>query len=565
MKIRLRLLVDIVKNPRIYLSWVLILFLFVYINTQTFSQQLFIRSNQVGFLPNEKKSAIVLTNDRINDDSFTICKVNTDEIVFKNSIGSPVGKYGRFSNCYKLNFSSLSVEGIFYIKIENEKSFKFSIGNYLYNDIVDSLLIFFKIQRCGFNSPLLHDFCHYYDATNLILDGKELNEKKDMTGGWHDAGDYVKFLNTTAYAAYTLLFSYDFDNSKFNFDINNDHFPDILEEAKIGVDWMIKANYKNSMFVTQIQDLRDHDQGWRLPENDNLTSDRPGFLGIGKNLVGIYSAVMALAYRIFNKFPGYEEFANNCLTLAENFYSIREKVPDLDKSISGNYQDTKFYGKLALAAIELYLSTNNIRYLENAKLYANKAGSDYWWSWGDISSYADYRLAKIDSSFRKYIFNDLQHFSQTSKENLFGEAISDTWGSNSANLGISLQSILWHDLTGDTTFSYLSLAQRDYLLGKNPWGISFIYNIGSDYAKHFHSQVAYFNNGRLTGAIAAGPISKNKLDQYNIEYENPMDKYEIFQTKNSYYRDDRMDYITNEPTITANATAIFVFGYYSQR
>ena len=239
-------------------------------------------------------------------------------------------------------------------------------------------------------------------------------------------------------------------------------------------------------------------------------------------------------------------------------------MPDLDKSISGNYQDTKFYGKLALAAIELYLSTGNVKYLGNAKLYANKAGSDYWWSWGDISSYADFRLAKIDSSFRKYILNDLHHFSQTSSENLFGEAISDTWGSNSGNRGISLQSILWKDLTGDI-FLHLSLAQRDYLLGKNPWGISFIYNIGSNYAKHFHSQLAYFNNGKLTGAVAAGPISKNKLDQYNIEYENPVDNYELFQTKNSVYRDDRMDYITNEPTITANATAIFVFGFYSQR
>ena len=206
MKIGLRLLVYIVKNPRIYLSRVLIVFLFVY-------------SNQVGFLPNEKKSAIVFTNDLINNDSLIISKVNTDEIVFKNSIGSLVSKYGSFSNCYKLDFSSLSVKGVFYIKIEDEKSFKFSIGNNLYNSVIDSLLTFFKIQRCGFNPPLLHDFCHYYDATNLILNGKELKEKKDITEVWHDAGDYIKFLNTTAYRAYTLLFSYDFDSNKFNFDL----------------------------------------------------------------------------------------------------------------------------------------------------------------------------------------------------------------------------------------------------------------------------------------------------------------------------------------------------------
>ena len=68
----------------------------------------------------------------------------------------------------------------------------------------------------------------------------------------------------------------------------------------------------------------------------------------------------------------------------------------------------------------------------------------------------------------------------------------------------------------------------------------------------------------LPGGFAAGPAPKELLKNYNIEYET-YDPYARFQTEDYYYRDDRNDYIANEPTISANATAIFVMGYYSKR
>jgi hypothetical protein len=77
--------------------------------------------------------------------------------------------------------------------------------------------------------------------------------------------------------------------------------------------------------------------------------------------------------------------------------------------------------------------------------------------------------------------------------------------------------------------------------------------------RHLHSQIAYFHNGYLPGGLAAGPVTATALRQYAIPFEQK-DLYEKFQTDEAVYRDDRMDYVTNEPTITAAATAIFVFG-----
>ncbi|MFZ5519139.1 MAG: glycoside hydrolase family 9 protein [Candidatus Zhuqueibacterota bacterium] len=527
------------------------------------SSDIFIRVNQAGYLPNDIKIAVLFTNAELSGAEFNLVNSVNNTIVLAGPLQGKSPGCENFSFCYEIDFTDFHQSGGYYLQVRGRRSPEFRIHESTYDGMVDSLLLFFKVQRCGFTEPLLHKPCHYFDATSVILDRAKLDEQVDVTGGWHDAGDYTKFLNTTAYATYTLLLAYQLNPIKFTTDADQNEIPDILDEAKIGLDWLLKLIYKNDRFIVQIQDLRDHAQGWRLPENDKLLTDRPAFVGIGKNLIGIYSATMALAYRIWSNIPGGYAFADNCLTSAENMYSIHNDVPDVDKSGSGGvYQDSKFQGKLALAAIELYLATGRQDYLKDAKRLADAAGSDYWWSWGDINAYAHYRIAKIDTSFRKYLRDNLIFFQKQMNQHTFGEATRDTWGSNSTILGVALQAILWKDLTGEATFDTLAVIQRDYILGRNQWGVSFIYNIGTTFSKNFHSQVAWFNGNRLPGAVAAGSISRARLAGYNIPYQSP-DIFEKFQTDGAVYRDDRMDYVTNEPTITANATAVFVMSYFS--
>ncbi len=519
---------------------------------------LFIRLNQLGFLPNDLKTAVILSNSNLSGQKFNVIEEKSDEKVFTGIIPKSKTIYGNFRYTYMVDFSGVKASGTYYLEVNNNRSYDFKIGKNVYNELAEYLLKFFKVQRCGYTNPLLHGVCHIADATSLIEGGKVIDTSVDVTGGWHDAGDYIKFLNTTAYSTYLLLFSYDFAPQKFSFDENKNHVADILEEAKIGLDWMLRCNFENNKLITQVQDLRDHDVGWRMPENDTLRFDRPAFVGMGKNLIGIYSATMALAYRIWKNVLNYPEFADKCLNVAESLYSIRNNVPDVDSSGTGMYIDNNFYGKLALGAVELYLSTKKKEFLDDAKTDADSAGPDFWWSWGNINAVAHYRLASIDKKYIEYILKNLDQFNKTKSTNLFGEGATLTWGTNNTLLGISLQNILWKRLTNNNRYDSLEVFQRDYILGRNPWGISFIYKVGKKYTQHFHSQIAYFK-GELPGGFAAGPASKEFLKKYDIQVSDN-DEFKMFQTENAVYRDDRMDYITNEPTITGNATAIFVFG-----
>ncbi len=524
--------------------------------------EIFIRFNQVGYLPNDVKSVVILSTHSIEGKSVSIKNSRTNKNMFEYILGKSLGNYGNFRFSYIIDFSNLKTNGEYYFQFARQKTFNFKVGENVYNGIADSLLEFFRVQRCGYTNPFLHDLCHISDAAQLI-DGKiVINKKVDVTGGWHDAGDYVKILNTTAFSTYMLLFSYEFDEAKFSTDKNKNKVPDILEEAKIGLDWMLRAYYQKNKLITQVQDLRDHDVGWRMPENDAVGYDRPAYVGIGKNLIGIYSATMALAYRIWNTKLNYPEFASQCLKAAENLYSLNKNVANVDSSGSGVYLDKTWEGKMALGAIELYLSTNKTNYLNDATSFADLAGPDLWWSWGNINSLAHFRLAKIIPKYADYIRLNLEEFNRKKNDNLFGKGVALSWGTNVTLLGISLQNILYKNLQNDTTYDSVDSFSRDYILGRNQWGISFIQGIGKNFTRNFHHQISHFK-GRLPGGFAAGPASREFVEKSKMPLDK-FDKYARFQSNDSYYRDDRNDYVTNEPTITGNATAIFVYGVLSK-
>ena len=519
-------------------------------------KSIYIRTNQVGFRVNDIKTAVVLSTKPLDNEDFIVRNVKDKRTVYRNKFNDKVFSYAEFKYCYTLDFSKVKTSGKYEIVVNGTASYPFRIGDNVYDTIADSLLLFFKVQRCGPTHPYMHAPCHLSDVARVL--GEPGLGMVDVTGGWHDAGDYIKFLSTMAYSTYMMIFSYEFDKDKFGFDDDHNGVPDILEEAKIGLDWLLRANYSGDKLITQVQDIRDHDVGWRLPEHDTLRYDRVGKEAIGKNLIGIYCAALALGAKVWKEKFLYYEFADKCLATATKIYAIRNNVPDIDTSSSRFYKDTRFWGKLALGAVELYNVTNDPKYLNDAEVYGDSAKSDYWWSWGDINSLADYRIAQHIPRFAEYIYNNLDAFNIYKEKSIFREGMEFSWGSTNSFLGIVIQNILYKKLTGKTTFDSLATYQKDYILGRNPWGLSFIYDIGTVFPKHLHSQIAYFHNGYLPGALTAGPAPESLLKDYKIKRTNF--QYDKFNSADVKYYDDRMDYITNEPTIVGNATALFVFG-----
>ncbi|MBM4174947.1 MAG: cellulase [Ignavibacteria bacterium] len=242
------------------------------------AERSWIRINQLGYLEESIKIAVLVSKEDFTLSQFEVCNALTDKVELQSKNINKFGEWGAFKSSYRLNFSELKKSGAYYIKAGNIKSPVFRISDDIYNGAADFLLNYMRQQRCGYN-PFLKDSCHTRDGFIIYhptLDSTYI----DVKGGWHDASDYLQYVTTSANATLQMLFAYQQNPNSFGdyFDANSDagsnEIPDILDEAKWGVDWLLRMNPEKDFMFNQIADDRDH-MGFRLPTEDTINYGKP--------------------------------------------------------------------------------------------------------------------------------------------------------------------------------------------------------------------------------------------------------------------------------------------------
>ena len=166
----------------------LVFFLFLF-SCMNLEQSSWIRINQLGYLPQSKKVAVLGSKHNIQCTSFSLIDAVADTVVFKSDSPNFHSSFGPFAVTYRLDFSSVDRPGSYYVKTEFASSDTFQINFDVYNGTADFLLQYMRQQRCGFN-PFLRDSCHTQDGYTIygpMTDSTHI----DVTGGWHDAGDQL--------------------------------------------------------------------------------------------------------------------------------------------------------------------------------------------------------------------------------------------------------------------------------------------------------------------------------------------------------------------------------------
>jgi len=383
-----------------------------------------------------------------------------------------------------------------------------------------------------------------------------------MTGGWHDAGDYIKFLSTTAYTTYLLLRTFNLLASEM--DSISPAFSDILlEEIKTGVEWMLKASSIEERLIIQVQDLDDHNVGWRLPENDPLVSDRPAFDLPSRAQCGYFSAAIALAATTFREL-GEEEFSSACLEQAKAVHEMTKgDIPDYSTGPDSSYLDRSFQDNLALASIELFRATSDSTYYWEAVQRVDSMQNNMWISWGDLNGLVLTRMSEFDNSYVSDLQKMLSYFNEIAKKDIYGYPLETyPWGSAAVQSGIAMLSILYKELTNSDEFYQLAVQQRDFIAGLNPHNVCFIGGVSDRSTRNFHHQIAYLKGIPLRGAVAAGYVSLHRFNESGIKLKAP-DGHDLLQGQVAVYHDDVQDYLTNEPTIANNAQALFIYTWFA--
>src|SRR3954468_13042248 len=232
-----------------------------------------IRINLLGYKPSSVKIAVYVSKLQTSIPVFTLLDVATGKTVLKSNPGQPFGSYGPFIQSYRLNFSVFTKPGRYILKAGNATSPQFTIGEDVYKEAADFCLRYMRQQRTGFN-PFLNDSCHTRDGYTLygpMPDSTHI----DVVGGWHDASDYLQYASTSANATYHLLMAYRdfphaFSDSKLANGLDGKNgVADVLDEAKWGLDWLLKMHPQRDWMFNQIADDRDH-MGMRIPKEDTF-------------------------------------------------------------------------------------------------------------------------------------------------------------------------------------------------------------------------------------------------------------------------------------------------------
>ncbi|GAC1425195.1 MAG: glycoside hydrolase family 9 protein [Chitinophagaceae bacterium] len=561
--------------------------------------QSWVRINQLGYTSAGVKVAVWASKENDLPASFHLTDARTEAIVYTAGTDKPYGMYGPFTQTLRLEFSSFTKPGKYYIQCGTARSPVFMIGDDVYNGTADFPLNYMRQQRSGYN-PFLEDSCHTGDGYTMYGPMPDTT-RIDVAGGWHDATDYLQYVTTSANATWHLLAAYrDFprvftDKYSANGLQGNNGTADVLDEAKWGLDWLLKMHPRKDWLFNQLADDRDH-AGFRLPTLDSVDygvgkgKGRPVYFatgqpqGLGKyrnhstgvaSAAGKFSSAFALGALVYaNRDKGLSQLladkSFSAYQLGLDKPGVCQTAPNREPYF---YEEDNWTDDMELAAASLYRLTKDKKYFIQSLDYSTKETVTPWmgadtakhYQWYPFFNFGHYELAEnADKKSRAllvaYYKEGIERVWKKASQNAFFRGVPFIWCSNNLTVSFTIQCYLYRTLSGDEQYAELEQAGFDWLFGCNPWGKSMVYGLpaNGNTPRHPHSSLSVLKHYDLNGALADGPVYGSIYRNLRgLKLYNP-DEYAEFQSDLVVYHDDAGDYSTNEPTMDGTASLVYL-------
>ena len=521
-----------------------------------------IRINQLGYRNNDIKVAVLLSRKPLSLKSFKIIDIESGKVAMTFDNVLRTDPLDSFVSCYRLPFTNLKKSGIYRIIAGKTVSPDFRIADNVYDGSADFLLNYMRQQRSGYN-PYVKDSCHTHDGYEIY--GKSTDSVHvNVTGGWHDAADYLQYVTTSATATYQMLFSYSENPASFGDKYlssglpGSDGMADVLNESKWGLDWLLKMNPKPGIMYNQIADDRDH-IGFRFPNNDTAHygkgTERPVYFCTGKpqglfkyknrttgiaSTAGKFASAFAKGATVFENIdPKYSELLYSRAVAA---FSFGLDNPGVCQTAPGTapyfYAEDNWVDDMELAAVELFKLTKETRYLDYALEFGRKEEVTPWMGSDTANHYQWYPFVNMghlsvarqqknidDREFAGFMKKGLVRTEVKAEKNPFHVGIPFIWCSNNLVVALITQAHLYSEITGDYSFAEMEAAHRDWLFGCNPWGTSMIVGLPEkgDWPKSSHSSYVV-KGGQVYGGLVDGPVYPSIFNSLKFIYLSQKDR-----------------------------------------
>jgi endoglucanase len=464
-------------------------------------------------------------------------KTNTPIMDLKNDIHhfvymNFIGYYNNY-RYYTANFSDFTPTNpnnafIVHSAQKDTRSLPFHIQDNPYNETgMRTMLNFLKVQRCGVAVPMYHEICH-------LSDGQDIG--KNLTGGWHDAGDYNKYSLNTAYTIYNLIETYNLTHNAIDDDEND--IPDILDEAKWGLDWLVKMQDDDGGIFNRIFSGFGY---WGLPENEDTQRETNTEKYSGT--AAAFAAVTAFSSLIFRGFNA--TYADELLSKSELAFNWLFSNPiNFQQQEFGEYPGNNH--TIGWAGAELYRATKNSDYLSVALSFLNYTTqpTEYFTNWMDNNLLGLYSLMNnvdeiTNTSILNFLIRNYDKIRTGCAINAFGipNPAQTSWGINSKIMNHFRDAFYLYLFTKNITYAQSCLQDFNWIVGDNPWNVCFISGLGIKNVVYPHTRI-----GRtINGGVVPGPIAYSRNSTYYIDtYEGESWKF-------------------NEYTIDSNSEALLCY------
>lgn len=411
-----------------------------------------------------------------------------------------------------------------------------------YGDALKLSLYFFDANQCGADDNVLtwRGKCHTYDAEASLSSAKGLSSSSvaaikaanggldtvDVSGGYHDAGDHLKFSNTMGYSCTNLAWSYFENPDSYKETGSEDHLLYILKKM---CDYFMKVTYLDDSgnviaFCYMVGDDQDHNI-WTAPEVQ--TQNRPTYWADASNpsvdASGHMAAALAatsLAFRDKNA-----DYADACLKYANALEKFTEKYPKATyEGIGSYYSCGNIEDKVAWSDLWCAIANNNGKLPDSYQAQYTPSNGVYN---GSIYDYWVYSWDKVWGGYSALLYSmDPQKYSAHGSELVFDMdqlvgnknqayyPVGGGWGASRYNCAWQMYALTYAKYTsGQDKYNEYAQGQMDYLLGNNPANRSYLIGFGDSYPQHIHHRAANPDKDTakyiLYGTLVGGPTDAN--------------------------------------------------------
>ena len=528
-------------------------------------------TNQVGYLQDSKK-IVVFRGEEVGE-KFSVINADTEETVYTGDItGKTVNTAGDEINWYG-DFSSVVTPGNYYILAEGikgeyilNKSYPFVINDNAYQELLDESVRMLYLQRCGcevIDDNAGHDACHTSEA---VLYGTQ--DKIDVSGGWHDAGDYGRYIVPAAKTVADMLLAYEkapyLYGDSTGIPESGNNIPDILDEVRYELEWMLKMQDKTTGGVHHKVSCAEF-PGYIMPEKEK---GQLIVTPVSTTATADFCASMAMAYEWYLDID--KEFAEKCLDAAKLAWNFLEENPKFifenpKGIVTGDYGDRTDKDERYWAAAQMYRATADRKYSDAFEQMSIQTGMD----WSTVGDYGNIAYLTMDGSklhearssllanqdiyeeIKAVILEEADDMVAIANKSAYGTVISQyNWGSNMTIANGA--ALLYFADQLDNTKNYADVAneQFHYLMGKNACGTSFVTGFGTVSPENPHHRPS-MNAQKAVAGMLVGGVNSNLEDSAakGLLEDAPPSKC---------YIDNAESYSTNEITIYWNSPFIYL-------